>query len=89
MNGQKAARPNSASSAGRKVRADSIEKTMPMEAMGPRARLVARSLSSRHRSPAITVPPDARMGSNAPRQARRAASQRPSPSPTASRNRAT
>ena len=51
MNGQNAARPTSASSAGRNVSADSIENTMPIEAMGPSVRLVDRKstrLNSSH-----------------------------------------
>ena len=45
---------------------------MPIEAIGPSARLVARSDSSRQSSPAMTVPPEAMIGSNgaAPRRHR-------------------
>ena len=89
MNGQKAARPHSAMRAGRNVSADSIENAMPIDAMGPRARLVARSDSRRHSRPAITVAPEARIGSNDPRHAAIAASHRCRPSAIASRNRAT
>ena len=89
MNGQKAALPNRASSAGRNVSAESTENAMPIEAIGPSARLVARSDSSRQSRPAMTVPPDAMMGSNAPRQAWVVASHRRAPAPMASRNRAT
>ncbi len=89
MNGQKAALPKMASSAGRKVSADSTENAMPIDAIGPRARLVARSDRRRQSSPAMTVPPEATMGSKAPRQARVVASHRPAPAPMASRKRAT
>ena len=71
--------PKRASSAGRKVSADSTENAMPIEAIGPSARLVARSDSSRQSSPAMTVPPDAMIGSNAPRQAGVVASHRRAP----------
>ena len=84
MNGQNAARPVRARSAGRKVSAESTAKTMPIEAIGPRARLLARSLRSRQSSPAMTVPPEARMGSNAPRQAVVVASHRRLPCAIAS-----
>ncbi len=42
---------------------------MPMAAIGPRLLLEFRSLSSRHRTPAITVPADAAIGSIVARQA--------------------
>ena len=89
MNGQNAARPNSASRAGRNVSADSTENAMPIDAIGPSARLVARSDSRRQRSPAITVPPAAMIGSNAPRHAVTVASHRLAPVAMASRKRAT
>lgn len=80
MKGQNAGARRSRS-AGRKVRADSTAKAMPIEAIGPSARLLARSLSSRQSRPAITVPPEAKIGSKAPRQAMSAASQRFAPVP--------
>ena len=40
--------------------------TMPIAATGPRVLFDLRSLSSRHSRPAITVPPEARIGSSEP-----------------------
>ena len=89
LNGQNATRPNSASRAGRNVTAARNAHAIPIEAMGPSARLVARSDRSRHNRPATTVPAEARIGANAPRHAWTVASQRARPAPIASRKRAT
>ena len=64
--GQNAARPNAKRIAGSSVSADSIAKMMPIEATGPSVLFDFSSLSNRQRSPAITVPPDAKIGSNEP-----------------------
>ena len=71
--GQKAARPNAKRIAGSRVRAESIANTMPMEATGPSALFDFRSLSRRQRRPAMTVPPEATIGSQEPRSARKVA----------------
>ncbi len=49
---------------------------MPIAATGPSALFELRSLSSRQSSPAMTVSPDARIGSSDPRSAAQVASQR-------------
>src|SRR5699024_12523509 len=71
--GQNTTLPKANKIAGNKVKADNIAKTIPMEAIGPSVLLDFRSLSSNVSSPAITVEPEAIMGSTAPLSARRVA----------------
>lgn len=61
--GQNATRPNANRIAGSRVSAASIANTIPIEATGPRVLFDFRSLSSSVRRPAMTVPPEARIGS--------------------------
>ncbi len=61
---------------------------MPIAATGPSALFEFRSEKSRHRTPTMTVPPEARIGSTDPRSAARVAPQPVRWSRRASRNRA-
>ncbi len=72
-NGQYAARPMSASTAGRKVMDASTDDTMPMVATGPSPLFDSRSLNSRQSRPRMTVPADATTGSIVARHAVRIA----------------
>src|SRR5699024_11598023 len=56
---QNATLPKANKIAGNKVKADSIAKTIPMEAIGPSVLLDFRSLSSNVSRPVITVDPEA------------------------------
>ena len=67
--GQKIQRPNTISKAGNKVRAASIAEAIPIEPTGPSPRLLERSLKRRTINPAITVEPEATIGSTTPRSA--------------------
>ncbi len=84
-NGQKATRPNTTSTAGRNVVEASSAAAMPMAATGPRSRFEFSSLNSRHNTPRMTVPAEARIGSMVPRHARSMASRRPGTSRSSSR----
>ena len=72
--GQNAARPAQSMSAGSSVSAVSTAKTMPIAETGPRIWFEPSSLSNSSSRPAITVPPDATIGSHAPRNADHVAS---------------
>ena len=87
--GQNAARPKAMRRAGSRVSADSIANAIPIAATGPSALFDFRSLSSRQRSPAITVPPEARIGSNEPFHAASTAFARSFSTRSASRKRET
>lgn len=68
--GQNPVLPNAKRIDGNSVSAASIANTMPIEASGPRELFDFRSLNSRQSNPAITVLPDATIGSKEPRMAR-------------------
>ena len=74
IRGQYEARPSRWVRLGSRVSEASIAKATPMAATGPKERLEPRSLNNRHNRPAITVPPEARIGSRTPRKAARVAS---------------
>ncbi|MNR17215.1 hypothetical protein D3C85_1338620 [compost metagenome] len=63
--GQNELRPKAISSAGRNESVARSEKTMPVAAIGPKLRLELRSENRRHSSAAITVRPEATIGSKA------------------------
>ncbi|CAB4567648.1 unannotated protein [freshwater metagenome] len=67
--GQKIHRPRRTRAAGRKVSAANIAQAMPIDPTGPKPRLLERSERSKTIKPAITVPPEARIGSTVPRHA--------------------
>ena len=72
--GQNAARPAHSMSAGSRVSAVRTAKAMPMADTGPRILFEVSSLASSMSRPAITVPPEARIGSHEPRSAAHVAS---------------
>ena len=61
------------------------EAAMPIAATGPRPRLELRSESSRHSTPAMTVPADAATGSRVARHAARMAAYLSAVVPSSSR----
>ena len=67
--GQKIQRPKTTSKAGNKVSAANMDEAIPIEPTGPRPRLLERSLSNSTINPAITVDPEAKIGSTTPRHA--------------------
>ena len=66
MRGQKTHRPKATNNAGNKVRITITAAAIPIAPTGPNPRLPDRSLSSKTRSAAITVAPDATIGSKTP-----------------------
>ncbi len=64
--GQNIQRPKTTNSAGRKVKTVIIDTATPIAPTGPKPRLPDKSLSSKTNRPAITVEPDAKIGSNTP-----------------------
>ena len=64
--GQNIHRPKTNSSAGRKVNTVIIDTATPMAPTGPSPRLPDRSLSNKTKRPAITVEPEANIGSTTP-----------------------
>jgi hypothetical protein len=88
-NGQNAARPSNASTAGRNVSDASSAPAIPIAATGPRPWLELSSENRRHSSPRMTVPADAVIGATVARHAALTAVYRSSMSRRISRNRAT
>ncbi len=72
--GQNAARPSSASTAGRNVKEASMAAAIPSAATGPSPWVEFSSLSSSAITPSTTVPPEARIASYVPRSEARMAS---------------
>ena len=66
IRGQKIQRPKVTSNAGSKVRIVTIAAAIPIAPTGPNPRFPDRSLRSKTKSAAITVAPEARIGSNTP-----------------------
>ena len=67
--GQNTQRPTTTRSAGSKVKAANMADAIPIEPTGPSPRLLDRSLNNKTIKPAMTVEPDAKIGSTVPRQA--------------------
>ncbi len=67
--GQKIHRPKITSSAGKKVNTVTIADAIPIAPTGPKPRLLESSLNNKTSRPAITVLPEAIMGSITPRSA--------------------
>ena len=64
--GQNIQRPKTTKSAGRNVRTVIIADAIPIAPTGPRPLLLDKSLNNKTNKPAITVEPDARIGSKTP-----------------------
>ncbi len=89
IDGQNARRPNTASSAGRSVRPQSIITTMPSASSGPISRVALKSARLRTSIAATTIPPEARIAGPVRSVARAIAASMSAPRRSSSRKRDT